>query len=296
MLLRPTTRTTRPPTRVDTGAALRFLRMSAEEPSRDYLGRLLLAYRDRVPYETVTRLLSRRDVSEPEDRVRPPARFWKETIDPGTGDSDPDAAYAFKKLLETLGFECAMAVGGGPGSPRESSHSCVIVELDGDRYAIEPCGWHYIKVPLPLGGEERVDLRGRTDAVVPYHYAVEPLGDGHYGVHNIGPDGRPDPQDPTRGPVYTLRDRPLTDEEFEELVRRDHGHGRYPGHLSFARRDWRTKIESRYSSGSGRLERKVWGTWEEADLGDDAAATLATASGLPHARIEEALEHLGTIV
>jgi hypothetical protein len=289
---------------LDTDAILSFLELPSEEPSHDYLRRLLIAYRDRVPYETATRLLRYRDIQRPEDRVRYPDEFWREKLSLGAGGSCSDSTYAFKKLLDELGFECAMAVGSEGAVERDESgnvlelppkrsHCSVIVELGGDRYVADPCCGHYIKVPLPLDNPERVEIEGATEEGCPYHYAVEPLGEAggerFYELHNLGPDGGAYPEE---SQMYIFHDRAFTDAEFEEHMRFGYREGYSSDHLSFLSRHRRTRIEYRYSSRSGRLKWRHFGPWRNAPEQRDPAPLLATVSGIPLNVMREALAHL----
>lgn len=92
------------------GRILAHLGLEREALSDDYLCRLLLAHREQVPYETASRLLRYRDLADPDKRVRLPQRVWEESMTLGTGGSCSDSSYAFKKLLDALGFDAAMAI------------------------------------------------------------------------------------------------------------------------------------------------------------------------------------------
>jgi hypothetical protein len=182
--------------------------------------------------------------------------------------------------------------------PRERSHCSVIVRVDDQRYVADPCSGHVVKVPLPIGLSYRVDVCGHTNEGRPYHYAVEPLDDDDYELHNIGPDGinieagNPTTGRPARGQMYILCNRLVCDQEFEEHMRYGYREGYSSDHLSFICRDRRTRTEHRFSTRSGRLWRSVTGPWEQVPLGSDPAATLAQASGLPRAHLAAALAYV----
>jgi len=290
---------------------LSYLELARARPSFDSLRRLLLAYRERVPYETATRLLRYRDIPEPDARVRLPAEVWEKSMATGSGGSCSDGTYAFKKLLDALGFDAALAINSEGAVtrdaddrvldfPRYRSHCSVIVRVDEQQYVADPCSTHIVKVPLPVGLPYRVDVRGRTDEGRPYHYAVEPLGEDYYELHNVGPDGinveagDPETGRPPRGQMYIFRHRhrPVSDQAFEEHMRFGYRNGYSSNHLSFFCRDRHTKTEHRFSTRSGRLWRSVSGPWEQVPLGSNSAATLAQVSGLPYARLYAALDYL----
>ncbi|MEL6406969.1 MAG: arylamine N-acetyltransferase [Chloroflexota bacterium] len=288
---------------------LTYLELEREQPSYDYLRRLLLAHRERVPHETASRLLRCRDMSEPDDRLCLPIQVWEESIALGTGTTCSDGTYAFKKLLEGLGFDVSLAIN-SEGKiersktdelltfPRNRSHCSVVVQLDGQRYVADPCSIHIVKVPLPIGLPYRVDVSGRTDEGRRYHYAVEPLNDGYYELHNVGLDainlvaGDSTKGRPPRGQMYIFHDKPISDEEFEEHMRFGYRKGYASNRLSFFCRDRDTKIEYRFNTRSGRLWRSIEGPWEQIPLGTDPAQTLTTVSGLPYDRISQALVYL----
>lgn len=291
---------------------LTYLGLAREVPTFDYLRRLILAHRERVPYETATRLLRYRDIADPDARVRLPALVWEESIALGTGGSCSDGSYAFKKLLDALGFEAAMAINSEGevtrdaedrvlNFPRERSHCSVIVRVDGQRYVADPCSGHVVKVPLPIGLPYRVDVRGHTEEERAYCYAVEPLGESYYELHNIGLDGigiepgDPATGKPPRGQMYIFYDRAVSDDEFEDHLRYGYREGYASTHLSFMCRNRYTKSEYRFSTHSGRLWRSVNGPWEQVALGDDPVMTVAQASNLPYQRLVEALAYLNRI-
>jgi hypothetical protein len=292
--------------RLDAEAILNFLEMPREEPSYGYLRRLLVAYRDRVPYETATRLLRYRDIRVPEDRVRYPEEFWREKMTLGAGGSCSDSSYAFKSLLDSLGFDCSMAVNSegeverdAAGSilsfPRHHSHCSVIVRLPRGRFVVDPCCGSYIKVPLPLDVSEIRKVEGETEEGRPYRYLVEPLGtvegEAFYEIHNTGPDGG---EYPEKSQAYIFRDRACTDVGLEEHMRFGYREGYSSDHLSFVAGDPETKVEHRFSTRSGRLWRSEQGPWEEVQLEADPAPQLSEASKIPVEIVQEALEYLET--
>lgn len=288
---------------------LGHLGLKRAAPGYDYLRRLLLAHRERVPFETATRLLRYRDISDSDRRVRLPAEFWEESIAMGSGGTCSDSSYAFKKMLDALGFEAAMAIN-SEGEvkrdtdnrvldfPRVRGHCSVLVWLDGYRYVVDPCSAHVVKVPLPVGLPYRVEVRGLTDENRPYHYGVEPLADSYHELHNLGPDGLGvDPGDPAsgrlpRGQMYIFNDQPVDDENFEEHMRFGYRHGYSSTRLAFVCRNRATKTEYRFDSNSGRLKRSSGGFWEPVSLGEDLAETLARVSGLSSTTLAAALAYL----
>jgi hypothetical protein len=287
---------------LDTGAILSFLEVEIEEPSFDYLRRLLIAYRDRVPYETATRLLRFRDIEEPEDRVRYPDEFWREKMALGAGGSCSDSTYAFKKLLDALGFSCSMAInsegkvrrdadGNVVDFPRYRSHCSLIASFGADRFVADPCCGNYVKVPLPLDDPGRVEVAGETDEGCPYRYLVEPLGEAEgetfYELHNTGPGGG---EYPHGSQMYIFRDRDFSDEEFEEHMRHGYREGYSSDHLSVVCRDRRTKIEYRYTS--GRLRWFGRRRWTQVPQTSDHFKTLARAANIPEDVLREAAGYL----
>ncbi len=85
---------------------LAHLELGRKRPDFDYLRRLLLAYRECVPYETATRLLRYRDILDPDDRVRLPEQVWEESMRMGSGGSCSDGTYAFKKTSRCARLRC----------------------------------------------------------------------------------------------------------------------------------------------------------------------------------------------
>lgn len=283
-------------TNLDTGKILAFLETEREEPSLDFLRRLILAYRDRVAFETATRLLRFRDFEKPEDRVRLPAEFLREKMTLGAGGSCSDSTCAFKKLLDDLGFSCSLAINsegevkrGADGRvldfPGEYSHCSVIVSLGADRFVADPCCATYIKPPLPLDDPERIEVKNEKKRELPHHYAVEPLGEADggyfYELLDVGGGGRQ---------MYILRDRDFSDAEFEEHMRDGYREGCSSDHLSILCRDKRSKVEYRY--GDGRLWWSTERMWIEAPKRADHIKTISKPSNIPIEVLREAENYL----
>ncbi len=283
---------TEPRTNLDTEKILAFLEMEREEPSHEYLRRLILAYRDRVPYETATRLLRCRDTERAEDLVRHPAEFWREKMTLGAGGSCSDSTYAFKKLLDELGFSCSLAInsegevkhdenGTVLDFPRKYSHCSIIASFGAERFVADPCCATYIKIPLPLDNPNRVEVKNEKKRELPYHYVVEPLGEVEgeyfYELLDLGAGGRQ---------MYILRDRDFTDAEFEEHMRYGYREGYSSHHFSIFCRDKGTKVEYRYLHG-----RLWWSTekiWIEAPKTADHMKTISKAANIPEDILREA--------
>ncbi|MEM6428363.1 MAG: arylamine N-acetyltransferase [Deinococcota bacterium] len=294
-----------------TDQLLAHLELDSEPPSYDYLRRLMLAYRERVPYENASRLLRYRDIRNPDARVRLPQHVWQESMSIGSGASCSDGTYAFKKLLDALGFEVKLVIN-SEGKvqrdkadqvldfPREPAHCSILAHVEGQRYVVEACSVNIVKVPLPIGLPYRVDVTGHTDEGQAFHYAAEPLGDNYFELHNIGPDGfkfiagEPLVGSPKRGQMYIFSSRPVSDADFEDYMRWAYHKGYSSQHLSFVCRHPDSKVEHRFSTFSGRLWRNDTGSWEQMALGQDVAATLAEVSGLPYERLKGGLEYLET--
>lgn len=288
---------TEPHTNLDSEKILAFLEMEREEPSFEYLRRLLIAYRDRVPFETATRLLRFRDFEKAGDRVRRPAEFWREKMTLGAGGSCSDSTYAFKKLLDSLGFSASLAInsegavkrdanGNVLDFPREHSHCSIIVSFGADRFVADPCCATYIKVPLPLDHRERIEVKNEKKRELPHHYAVEPLGyvDGEYFYEILDLGGGEERQ------MYILRDRDFSDAEFEEHMRDGYREGYASDHLSILCRGKRSKVEYRY--GSGRLWWSTERMWIEAPKSADHLKTISKPSNIPVEILREAENYL----
>lgn len=184
---------------------LQFLGCRHTGPSIRALDRLAEAYVDRVPWETVFRILKRSATTNPEECPRLPAEFWHDALEFGGGGTCYENNYAFMSLLSTLGYSGYMTV--NDFGTLRGNHAAGIVTMDGRKYIVD--------VSIPIPRTLLLDPFARTRRRTPLHdFMVTPLGKQRYQVSRT--------RHPKRD-VYVLIDRPVANGRFREVMTNDYG-------------------------------------------------------------------------
>ena len=198
---------------IDVEAPLRFLELAREKPSLDYLRRLAVHYKERVPWETASRILRNATVEDQSARPRRPAEFWQLAVEQGTGGTCFESNYAFWALLGALGFDCELRINDMPARGSERCHAAIVVRLDGKRYLTD-VGYSFpFYEPLPLTSAKEHNIRGPGYAydilrIAPNRYELRsPVENGLDGVAQM----------------YVLVDEPVDPPAFDARVVEDYG-------------------------------------------------------------------------
>lgn len=224
--------------------------------------------------------------------------MFREAREQGLGATCSDGSYALKHLLEHLGYDTHMlinsegAVGRDPAGrpiswPTASTHCSMAVQLDGHRLVVDPCAANVVRAPLPIDHERRHEIEGVDDAGWPYRYTTEPLGDGvHIELRNEGPEGE--------GQIYVLRDRHVSDAEFEAYMVDGYREHKLTRRLVLLTVDPATSVQHRYRRRTG-LRRAARGSWTEVAPmhGQSLADHISHHTGLPLRTLEQAIDLLG---
>lgn len=182
---------------------LSYLGYSLAKPSTQALNSLLIAYVQKVPWESVFRIAKHRRTHRPEERPRWPEEFWLDAINLGGGGTCFESNYAFLALLRALGYEGYLTLndlGNGQGS-----HSALVLLLNGQKRLVD--------VGIPLYTSLRLHETQSTRIASYFHtYLAHPQGDGRYTIERTNHPHRE---------LYTLLDRPVADATYRTTMLRD---------------------------------------------------------------------------
>jgi arylamine N-acetyltransferase len=191
---------------------LHFLEVPEAPPTFSTLQNLIRSYVLKIPWESISRIVRKKQVDELMLRPRWPAEFWKLSMTQGTGGTCFESNYAFWKLLEALGFHGYLTIN-DMGETR-ACHSAIVIETQNNQDTT-----HYlVDVGLPLYTAIPLQQNYATTATSDYqHYSIQPLTtDATYSTYLIHRNPHPRPT------AYTLIDQGIPEEEYIEAVIRDY--------------------------------------------------------------------------
>lgn len=180
---------------------LSYLGYPLAKPSTQALNNLLIAYVQKVPWESVFRLAKQQRTPMPDERPRWPEEFWLDAIERGGGGTALESNYAFLALLCALGYEGYLTI-----NDREEptgGHSAIILQLNGQKRLVD--------VGIPLYTSLRLDETQSTRIASYFHtYIAHPKGDSHYTIERTNHPNRY---------LYTLLDQPVPDTAYRAALR-----------------------------------------------------------------------------
>jgi hypothetical protein len=184
---------------------------SIQRPDLDLLDRVVTAYTKTVPWESVSRIVRRAQMSEHDSLLhldaypRWPVEFWRQAIEQGGGGTCFESNYAFFALLLTLGYEGYLTVNNMGASI--ACHSAIVVKLPDQSWLVD--------VGLPLYSPLPLDpVKGSRRECVIHRYTLRPNHDDSYQVER---DRHP------QSVCFTLIDSPVPDEIYRGITAADYG-------------------------------------------------------------------------
>lgn len=153
--------------------ALNHLDCPPHAPTLRYLNRLIHAYIRTVPWESVSRIVKRREARETKDCPRLPEEFWRDATCCGFGGTCYESSLAFYSLLVALGFEGYLTVN-DMGETR-GCHAAITLLVGGRKYLVD--------ITIPIHAAVRINpgmVTCRRTAL--YSYTVRPLRQDVYRV------------------------------------------------------------------------------------------------------------------
>lgn len=183
---------------------LRYLGYPLAKPSTQALNSLIIAYVQKVPWESVFRIAKQYSTPIPEERPRWPEEFWLDAIERGGGGTNFESNYAFLALLRTLGYEGYLTL--NDRGEQQGIHSALVLHLNGQKRLVD--------VGIPLYTSLRLHETQSTRIASYFHtYIAHPKGDGRYTIERTNHTDRQ---------LYTLLDRPVADTTYRAVMRQEH--------------------------------------------------------------------------
>jgi arylamine N-acetyltransferase len=254
---------------------LAYLGVAAGVPTRRLLDVLLVAYTERVPWESASRIAKRARIAKTADCPRWPEEFWREALRDGTGGTCFESNDAFFALLRTLGFDGYLTI--NDMHAQIGCHTAIVVLLDGEKWLADVGMPLYLPVPF---GPDREEER-----TTPFHtYTVRPEGDD---VYTVLRDRHPAPY------CFTFYDRPIAADAYRAATTAD-----YEPTGNFNDRVIITKVMGgeiwRFNGTNPPLmESFVDGGRKVHPVGEDVAATIADRFMLDRVTVQAALDTVG---
>lgn len=184
---------------------LSYLGYSRAKPSTQALNSLLIAYVQKVPWESVFRIAKQQRTHRQEERPRWPEEFWLDAINHGGGGTCFESNYAFLALLRALGYEGYLTINNLRNV--QGNHSAIVLLLNGQKRLVD--------VGIPLYTSLRLHETQSTRIASYFHtYIAHPQGDGHYAIERTNHPNRA---------LYTLLDHPVTNTTFRAAMLQDYG-------------------------------------------------------------------------
>jgi arylamine N-acetyltransferase len=183
---------------------LAYLGVAADVPTVRLLDALLVAYTERVPWESASRIAKRARTPATADCPRWPEEFWRDALRDGTGGTCFESNYGFFTLLRSLGFAGYLTI--NDMHEQIGCHTAIVALLDGVKWLTDVGMPLYLPVPF---GPDREGQR-----TTPFHtYTVRPEGDDTFTVLR---DRHPAPY------CFTFYDRPIPDDTYRAATTADY--------------------------------------------------------------------------
>jgi len=183
---------------------LDYLDCPPKDPTLRYLNQLIHAYIRRVPWESVSRIIKRRNTPETKDCPRLPAEFWNDAMKYGFGGTCFESSLAFYSLLTALGYEGYLTVN-DMGESR-GCHAAIVIIVDGQKYLVDNT--------IPVHAAVRIDPQKtvkRQTAL--FDYKLRPTSENKYEVER---SHRPSKN------LFTLIDVPVSLPDYLAIVEDDY--------------------------------------------------------------------------
>jgi arylamine N-acetyltransferase len=184
-----------------TSQILAYLDCTREEPSVQYLNRLIRAYIRHIPWESVTRIIKRYTTAETELCPRWPDEFWREALKYGTGGTCFENNLAFFTLLNRLEFDGYLTIN---DMENPACHAASIILLNGQKYLADTTMPIHCALPIYTN---RITARSTEF----HHYTVRPENNSRYAIERS--------HHPKRR-AYMLVDVPIPLEKYRNTVQK----------------------------------------------------------------------------
>jgi hypothetical protein len=186
-------------------AILTYLGCPRRPPGIRALNQLIRATIQKVPWESVFRIVKRAKTPELALRPRWPEEFWQDAMRLGGGGTCYENNYAFFYLLQSLGYSGYLTV--NDMGDQHGCHAAVVIQLSSQKYLVDVSIPLLEALPIRPGQITRRSTRLHT-------YTLQPAGLNCYQVLR---SRHPKPN------IFTLLDTPVSEAAYRQVVTRDYG-------------------------------------------------------------------------
>ena len=184
--------------------ALKFLQLRKKTPTYEYLNALIGAFIQKVPWESVTRIVKRNATPATADCPRFPNEVWSDAINFGGGGTCFEINYAFFALLSALGFEGYLTL--NDMEEAQKCHAAMVIHFGDHNYLVD------VSVPLPRAFVYSPDSTIRF--YTPWlNFTIQPKGENRYEITRA-PHARPY--------IFTFNDVLVSTADFEAAIEADY--------------------------------------------------------------------------
>ena len=184
--------------------ALKFLQLRRQPPTFEYLNALIGAFIQRVPWESVTRIIKRDAETETADCPRFPREVWSDAMNFGGGGTCFEINYAFFALLSALGYDGYLTL--NDMNEAQKCHAAIVIRFNDQNYLVD------VSVPLPRA------FAYSPDSTICFYtlwlnFTIQPKGENRYEITRA-PHARPY--------IFTFNDVPVSEADFEAAIEADY--------------------------------------------------------------------------
>ena len=195
-----------------TDPILDHLKLSPAPPAESFLGAILRAWAEHIPWESASRIARHQRARAAADYARPPSAFFTDALALGTGGTCFESNLALHSLLTMLGFEAALAFCDMEVQTVDP-HCAVIVRLDGQRFLAD--------VGYPIPGALLLNPDTRTAITTPvYEYSARPVAPERWQVQRRWDLAQDTPR--LEHVVFWVKTQPVLPETFRTRLAADH--------------------------------------------------------------------------
>lgn len=121
-------------------------RIERGDPRLDLLRAVIAGYAE-IPYENITKIISKFTVEDPDERLRKPDEVISGYIGSGTGGTCFSLTWCLGAILSGAGFKCYPVMA---DMKRANIHCALVVEMERKKYLVDP--GYLLAEPVELSG------------------------------------------------------------------------------------------------------------------------------------------------
>lgn len=183
---------------------LNYLKCTAVRVDLPSLNRLVFAYTRSVPWESISRIVKRRNTPVLSQCPRLPEEFWRDALLRGTGGTCFESNLAFFALLKSLGYDGYLTI--NDMDEYRAVHTAIIIRINKRKYVVD--------VGMPLNCAIPFTRNASTRRYTEFHTYVIQHSNGN--VYQIKRTSHPRPY------CFTLLDVPVPLTVYYTALERDY--------------------------------------------------------------------------